>query len=171
MRRIVMKRFVTIFTIVFMLAAASWAFSAVTTGNTQIGTTPQLQTTTPGGLTLPVGPCCITGKYSGSKTDTVCKPGQTPKTGKFTMDITQTTRCGGTFTAKVTDAEDGKITTFTGTVVPGTPKGCCTIDGVSTSGTDSIHFKGTICKKILKWEATGGFESNKCTGTWEMKQL
>ena len=165
-----MKRLVIIFAMVFLFAATSWA--AVSSVNSvSTGTTPQLQTSTPTGLTTLAGACCITGKYLGSKTDTVCKPGQTPKKGKFTMDITQATRCGGTFTAKVTDAEDGKITTFTGTVVPGLTKGCCTIDGVSTSGTDSIHFKGTICKKILKWEAAGGFESNKCTGTWEMKQM
>jgi uncharacterized protein (DUF2147 family) len=165
-----MKRLVIIFAMVFLFAATSWAaVSSVNSGST--GTTPQLQPSTPVGLTPLVGACCITGKYLGTNTDTVCKPGQTPKKGKFTMDITQSTRCGGTLTAKVTDAEDGKITTFKGTVVPGPAKGCCTIDGVSTSGTDNIHFQGTLCKKILKWEANGSFKSNQCKGVWEMKQL
>jgi hypothetical protein len=126
-------------------------------------------TITPGSAVLLVN-CCISGHYEGSKEDTLCKPGETPHKGKFTMDITQATRCGGTFTAKVTDSEDGKITDFSGTVTASTIHGCCTIIGNSTSGTDNVKFKGTICKEATKWRAKGSFTSVNCSGVWNMQQ-
>jgi hypothetical protein len=40
----------------------------------------------------------------------------------------------------------------------------------STTGTDNIHIKGTLCEKGLKWEAKGDFNDKFCKGTWEMNQ-
>lgn len=156
-----MKRLVIIFALVFLFNAPAFAVDTSTTTLHKTGV--------PGTAVL-TGPCCIGGHYTGNKKDTLCKPGQTPKKGKFTMDITQAARCGGTFTARVTDTEDGTITNFSGTVTPGKTKGCCTIDGVSTSGTDNIHFYGNICKTLGKWKAKGDFTGSNCSGVWDMQQ-
>ncbi len=130
---------------------------------------PQDQVLQPGQL-KPVGICCVSGKYAGFHQDISCASGTKPKKEKFTMEIKQTGKCGGTFQAKVTD-EGGKITDFSGTVKPGGPKGCCLIEGKSTSGTDNIHFKGTLCKKLMKWEGKGDYQSKKCKGIWEMHKI
>ncbi len=133
--------------------------------------TGQGQTLGTAGTLHPVGACCINGHYAGIKVDTACNPGHKPKKSNFTMDITQVGKCGDSFTARATDSEDGKITGFAGTVKPGGPKGCCLIDGKSTSGTDNIHFWGTMCKSGGKWTAKGEFASKNCKGTWEMTQM
>lgn len=158
-----MKRTLTIctFALVFLFAATAFAVDT---------STQTLPSTITPGATLLTGSCCISGHYEGNKIDTSCKPGNTPKTGKFTMDIIQATRCGGTFTAKVIDSEDGKVTDFSGTVSASPLRGCCTIAGKSTSGTDNIKFKGNICKETTKWKAKGSFTSSNCSGVWDMHQ-
>jgi hypothetical protein len=112
------------------------------------------------------GACCISGKYSGMHTDTVCTSGQNPKKTAFIMDITQDGRCGEPFRAKV--IENDKISYFTGTVHAGGPKGCCVIEGNAVSGTEKTHFKGTLCKNGIKWEGKGDYDSTNCNGAWEM---
>ena len=156
-----MKRVVILLATVMLFATSAFAVDT---------STRTLPSTTIPGTALLTGPCCISGHYAGTKQDTFCKPGETANTGDFTMDITQAARCGSTFTAKVTDSKDGKITDFAGTVAPGTTRGCCLITGKSVSGTDNINFTGTICKDGLKWNAKGTFKSNRCSGNWNMHQ-
>jgi hypothetical protein len=121
------------------------------------------------GIGIPGGECCISGKYLGSKTDTSCVPRRTPERKKFSMDITQAARCGSSWQGTVTDS-DGKITTFSGNITAGPGAGCCTVDAVSTTGTDNIRIKGLFCKRGTKWEGKGSFEDRECKGTWEMNQ-
>lgn len=163
MKRIIILVLCTVF-------LASFGFSAEKS-NPPLQTMPQAGTITPAGPPHPIGSCCISGKYRGEKEDTSCVPGHTPKRSKFTMDITQAGGCGGTFTAVVTDSHDGVTTNLSGTVAPGSPRGCCQIEGRSTSGTDNIQFKGTMCKKDGKWDVSGTFKTVHCKGNWKMTQM
>ncbi|MBN1546958.1 MAG: hypothetical protein JW902_09885 [Syntrophaceae bacterium] len=158
-----MKHIITIMAIVFSFATMAFAAdSTIPKVMTLPSPTPELK--------VIMGPCCISGHYLGNRQDTVCKPGETPGKGKFTMDIKQAARCGGTLTATVTDSKDGTVTQFAGTVAAGKIRGCCDISGKSTSATDSTSFKGIICKELTKWKAKGTFISANCSGTWDMQQ-
>jgi hypothetical protein len=75
--------------------------------------------------------CSIGGKYNGLSQDTSCAGVDTLQKGEFTMVINQASKCGGAFQSDVTN-KDGKQT-FAGQVTPGGPKGCCVIDGKSTT--------------------------------------
>ena len=162
-----MKRFLTALALILVFASPALAADATaTTGQAREGAVNQPAT----GLKPLMGPCCISGLYQGLREDTACTGDNTPSKDKFTMEITQAPKCGGTFTAKVTDAKDGHVSYFNGTVSPGTPKGCCNIAGKSTSGTDTTTFKGVLCKKLTtKWEGKGDYVSD-CRGIWQMHQ-
>lgn len=162
-----MKRLLIAFALVFVFAAFALTVDATATaGKTPEGVVKQPAT----GLQPLMGPCCISGVYQGVREDTSCTGDKKPSKDKFTMEITQAPKCGGTITAKVTDAKDGHVSHFTGTVSPGTPKGCCTITGKKTSGTDTTTFKGVLCKKLkAKWEGKGDYVSD-CRGFWQMHQ-
>ncbi len=159
-------------TVTVLLVSAVWCF-AVDQPAPNVKQPVQVQPKDPvikPGDVKPAALCCISGKYAGVHQDVSCAPGTKPKKEKFTMEIRQAGNCGGTFKAKVTD-ESGKVTDFAGTVKPGGPKGCCLIEGKSTSGTDNIRLKGTLCKKLMKWEGKGEYQSNKCKGVWEMHKI
>jgi hypothetical protein len=167
-----MKRLVIIFAMVLMFSTTALAAdSPVTTGRTQVESRTAVQSSTSTELQYLGSACCIGGKYTGTKQDTVCTPGNKPKAGGFTMEISQIGKCGGKFLATVVDSADGTVTSFGGQVAFTASRECCTIQGDSTSGTDKIHFKGTICKRGLKWEAKGDSDAKNCKGTWEMKQM
>jgi len=167
-----MKRFVLTAAGVFVFATA--CFAADKTGPATkpvVGSKPAIvQPLQPLGEKMP-GACCISGKYSGMHTDTVCTSGNKPKSSGFVMEITQDGKCGEPFRAKVID--DDKTSYFTGTVHAGGPRGCCLIEGKAVSGkavsgTDKTHFKGTLCKNGIKWEGKGDYDSTNCNGVWEM---
>ena len=157
------KSFLIVIAIVSMFSAVAFAADPASTRTLPSTIKPDVVTL---GST-----CCISGHYLGLKEDKLCTIGETPKKGKFTMDITQAAKCGGTYTAVVTDSDDGHVTNFSGTVTASPLRGCCTMSGNSTTGSDNIKIKGTICKKGLKWKVENGtFKTNKCSGVWSMQQ-
>ena len=150
--------------------ALAFMFSTVVFAADPTSTRPLPSTSKP--AVVPIASnCCIGGHYLGWKEDKLCTADEKPRKGKFSMDITQGARCGGTYTAVVTDSDDGHVTTFSGTVTASPLRGCCTMSGNSTSGSDNIKIKGTICKKDMKWKVDNGtFKTNKCSGVWSMQQ-
>jgi hypothetical protein len=164
-----MKRIGIVIFCLFVLVTLCFAAEKVAPLSKTPVTTKSAELTPKPESVLPVAGCCISGKYSGMKTDTTCIVGHKPEKNKFTMDITQAGKCGNTWQGTVTGSE-GNTTTYSGTVAVGGPKGCCAINASSTSGTDDVHIKGTLCKKGLKWEAKGDFNDKFCKGTWEMNQ-
>ncbi len=158
-----MKSILTGIAIVFMFSTAVFAADPASTRTLPSTIKPDVMPI--------VSTCCISGHYLGVNEDKLCTAGETPGKGKFTMDITQAAKCGGTYTAVVTDSDDGHVTNFSGTVTAGPLRGCCTMSGNSTTGSDNIKIKGTICKKGLKWKVENGtFKTNKCSGIWSIQQ-
>jgi hypothetical protein len=162
-----MKRFLMASAAVWMFATgALGAEPSATTGPISEGIVQQPAI----GLEPMIGTCCIGGDYQGVRQDTECTEVKTPSRDKFTMEIRQAPRCGGTFAATVTDAKDGHVSFFTGTVSESAQKGCCSISAKARSTTDTTTFNGVLCKGPTRtWEGKGQYVSD-CRGVWEMRQ-
>jgi len=120
-------------------------------------------------------PCCIAGKYNGSREGTsgTCPE---PKTENFTMQISQGTECDSAISGTIVGESDpSQVQNFTGTVTQSTKKGCCDIKGKFAGESEVTEFQGTFCRKGNKWSGSGTYKSTDangvCTGTWKMSQI
>ncbi len=165
-----LKAWIVLMTFFFILAAVASA----QTQQQPIPVRPQ------GGIPPKVpGKCCIAGEYEGYRKDALppTKSCPKPEEGPFKMVIYQAERCGSKIWGKVT-GEDGSVQEFSGSVTPGTEKGCCNINGETTKKPGEVtRFKGTLCLKGGKWMGKGTYTTQRvpegivCNGTWEMKQM
>ncbi len=121
--------------------------------------------------------CCIAGTYRGSQTPDPLPNCPVPKPESFTITISQAAGCGADVWGTITSAS-GNVNQFKGTLRKG-ERGCCVIEAnFSDPGRPGhlITFKGTFCKQMGKWTASGTFtEVNggdpcKKGGVWKIAQ-
>jgi hypothetical protein len=178
-----MKKLIGVLVILSVMLAVGIVFVVgAETGSSQgkTVTTPP-KTVTPA---KPLGPCCIAGKYEGSRKDNLPATKTCPKpgSGKFSMEIMQDTACGSKIWGTITDLKDGTKQKFEGKVT--VKDKCCYIEGVmkkpaataAAASVEETKFQGTLCKKDGKFVGSGEYATFKgtlpgCKGKWEMQQL